>query len=181
MSCFLHTWRIDTPPLQQCSVSLLKQAASLICIPVRSFSCFCSSSPRLCAWGAKAPSSAQISRGWVRLGSRLYLAPLVCDDLTVFFFFVLLLLLFCTSSCCLRLESQLVSDIQTILQLLQRQTTPGPPAYSTVTSSPDYHRPAMKVQPVPLITSHLFGHAGNQVSNTKEEKWMHPNHCCSIT
>lgn len=74
-----------------------------------------------------------------------------------------------------------MSDIQTILQLLQRQTTPGPPAYSTVTSSPDYHRPAMKVQPVPLITSHLFSHAGNQVSNTKEEKWMHPNHCCSIT
>uniref|UniRef100_A0A674MYM0 Potassium voltage-gated channel subfamily H member 7 n=1 Tax=Takifugu rubripes TaxID=31033 RepID=A0A674MYM0_TAKRU len=68
-----------------------------------------------------------------------------------------------------RLESQLVSDIQTILQLLQRQTTPGPPAYSTVTSSPDYHRPAMKVQPVPLITSHLFSHAGTQVSNTEEE------------
>eukprot|EP00066_Takifugu_rubripes_P001071 XP_003962008.1 PREDICTED: potassium voltage-gated channel subfamily H member 7 [Takifugu rubripes] len=69
-----------------------------------------------------------------------------------------------------RLESQLVSDIQTILQLLQRQTTPGPPAYSTVTSSPDYHRPAMKVQPVPLITSHLFSHAGTQGSNLKPER-----------
>lgn len=69
-----------------------------------------------------------------------------------------------------------MSDIQTILQLLQRQTTPGPPAYSTVTSSPDYHRPAMKVQPVPLITSHLFSHAGTQVSNTEEEICRcHPN------
>ncbi|CAG09340.1 unnamed protein product [Tetraodon nigroviridis] len=80
-----------------------------------------------------------------------------------------------------RLESQLVSDIQTILQLLQRQTTPGPPAYSTVTSSPDYDRLAMKVQPVPLITSHLFSHAGNQVSNTKEEGKSNQIHCCSIT
>lgn len=116
--------------------------------------------------GAKAPSSAQISLGLVRLSSSVASALLFCDDLTV---------LFCFSWCRLRLESQLVSDIQTILQLLQRQTTPGPPAYSTVTSSPDYHRPAMKVQPVPLITSHLFSNTGNQVSNTKEEKWMHPN------
>lgn len=63
-----------------------------------------------------------------------------------------------------RLESQLMSDIHTILQLLQRQPTPGPPAYSTVTSSPDYHRPAVKVQPVSLITSHLFSQAAVQVS-----------------
>lgn len=36
----------------------------------------------------------------------------------------------------LRLEAQMTSDIQAILQLLQRQITAGPPAYSTVTSSP---------------------------------------------
>lgn len=60
-----------------------------------------------------------------------------------------------------------MSDIHTILQLLQRQPTPGPPAYSTVTSSPDYHRPAVKVQPVSLITSHLFSHTGTQVSLEK--------------
>ncbi|XP_039649305.1 potassium voltage-gated channel subfamily H member 7 isoform X2 [Perca fluviatilis] len=47
-----------------------------------------------------------------------------------------------------RLESQMTSDIQAILQLLQRQTTSGPPAYSTVTSSPEYQRPAIRVQPV---------------------------------
>ncbi|XP_059183770.1 potassium voltage-gated channel subfamily H member 7-like [Centropristis striata] len=40
-----------------------------------------------------------------------------------------------------RLESQMTSDIQAILQLLQRQTASGPPAYSTVTSSPEYQRP----------------------------------------
>ncbi|XP_072315975.1 voltage-gated inwardly rectifying potassium channel KCNH7 isoform X3 [Eucyclogobius newberryi] len=39
-----------------------------------------------------------------------------------------------------RLESQMTSDIQAILQLLQRQITAGPPAYSMVTSSPDYHK-----------------------------------------
>uniref|UniRef100_A0A3Q0SUV9 Potassium voltage-gated channel subfamily H member 7 n=1 Tax=Amphilophus citrinellus TaxID=61819 RepID=A0A3Q0SUV9_AMPCI len=40
-----------------------------------------------------------------------------------------------------RLESQMTADIQAILQLLQRQTAAGPPAYSTVTSSPEYQRP----------------------------------------
>lgn len=63
----------------------------------------------------------------------------------------------------LRLESQLMSDIQTILQLLQRQPTLGPPAYSTVTASPDYHRPAVKIQPVSLTASHFFSHTGTQV------------------
>lgn len=58
-----------------------------------------------------------------------------------------------------------MSDIHTILQLLQRQPTPGPPAYSTVTSSPDYQRPAVKVQPVSLIASHLFSQAATQVSS----------------
>ncbi|XP_075895858.1 voltage-gated inwardly rectifying potassium channel KCNH7 isoform X2 [Nelusetta ayraudi] len=69
-----------------------------------------------------------------------------------------------------RLESQLMSDIHTILQLLQRQPTPGPPAYSTVTSSPDYHRPAVKVQPVSLIASHLFSHTATQSPNLKLER-----------
>lgn len=57
----------------------------------------------------------------------------------------------------------MVSDIQTILQLLQRQPTLGPPAYSTVTASPDYHRPAVKVQPVALTASHFFSHTETQV------------------
>ncbi|KAF0026472.1 hypothetical protein F2P81_021209 [Scophthalmus maximus] len=66
-----------------------------------------------------------------------------------------------------RLESHLMSDIQTILQLLQRQPTLGPPAYSTVTASPDYHRPAVKAQPVALPETHFFSHTGNQGSNNK--------------
>ncbi|XP_043097846.1 potassium voltage-gated channel subfamily H member 7 isoform X2 [Puntigrus tetrazona] len=44
-----------------------------------------------------------------------------------------------------RLEEQMTSDIQAILQLLQRQSTLGPPAYSTVAVCPDYPKP---VQPV---------------------------------
>ncbi|KAG7464114.1 hypothetical protein MATL_G00183840 [Megalops atlanticus] len=52
-----------------------------------------------------------------------------------------------------RLESQMTSDIQAILQLLQRQSTLGPPAYSTVTASPEYQRPAVRVQPVPATFS----------------------------
>ncbi|KAM9334418.1 voltage-gated inwardly rectifying potassium channel KCNH7 [Symphorus nematophorus] len=54
-----------------------------------------------------------------------------------------------------RLESQMTSDIQAILQLLQRQTAVGPPAYSTVTSSPEYQRPAIRVQPVSAIQTEL--------------------------
>ncbi|XP_070694473.1 voltage-gated inwardly rectifying potassium channel KCNH7-like [Pempheris klunzingeri] len=69
-----------------------------------------------------------------------------------------------------RLESQLMSDIHTILQLLQRQPTLGPPAYSTVTASPDYHRPAVKVQPVALPASHFFSHTGSQGPNLKLER-----------
>ncbi|KAM8855202.1 voltage-gated inwardly rectifying potassium channel KCNH7 [Spinachia spinachia] len=68
-----------------------------------------------------------------------------------------------------RLESQLMTDIQTILQLLQRQPTLGPPAYSTVTASPDYHRPAVKVQPVALTASHFFSHTAIQGPNPKLE------------
>uniref|UniRef100_A0A7N6BK07 Cyclic nucleotide-binding domain-containing protein n=1 Tax=Anabas testudineus TaxID=64144 RepID=A0A7N6BK07_ANATE len=54
-----------------------------------------------------------------------------------------------------RLESQMTADIQAILQLLQRQTTAGPPAYSIVTSSPEYQRPAIRVQPVSLQEPHF--------------------------
>ncbi|XP_041858169.1 potassium voltage-gated channel subfamily H member 7-like [Melanotaenia boesemani] len=68
-----------------------------------------------------------------------------------------------------RLESQLTSDIQTILRMLQRQPTPGPPAYSTVTASPDYHRPAVKVQPVALTASHFLRHTGTQEPRRKLE------------
>lgn len=55
----------------------------------------------------------------------------------------------------IRLESQMTADIQAILQLLQRQTTAGPPAYSIVTSSPEYQRPAIRVQPVSAIQTEL--------------------------
>ncbi|XP_067349387.1 potassium voltage-gated channel subfamily H member 7 isoform X2 [Channa argus] len=54
-----------------------------------------------------------------------------------------------------RLESQMTADIQAILQLLQRQTTAGPPAYSIVTSSPEYQRPAIRVQPVSAMQTDL--------------------------
>ncbi|CAK6965525.1 potassium voltage-gated channel subfamily H member 7 [Scomber scombrus] len=54
-----------------------------------------------------------------------------------------------------RLESQMTADIQAILQLLQRQTAAGPPAYSTVSSSPDYQRPAIRVQPLSAIQTDL--------------------------
>uniref|UniRef100_A0A4W6BU18 Potassium voltage-gated channel subfamily H member 7 n=1 Tax=Lates calcarifer TaxID=8187 RepID=A0A4W6BU18_LATCA len=46
-------------------------------------------------------------------------------------------------------------NIQAILQLLQRQTAAGPPAYSTVTSSPEYQRPAVRIQPVSAIQTDL--------------------------
>lgn len=49
----------------------------------------------------------------------------------------------------------MTSDIQAILQLLQRQTTSGPPAYSTVTSSPEYQRPAIRVQPLSAAQTEL--------------------------
>lgn len=95
----------------------------------------------------------------------MHLLLLICNWLIPSFFFSLFFL---------RLESQLVSDIQTILQLLQRQPTLGPPAYSTVTASPDYHRPAVKVQPVALTASHFFSHTGTQVRIFKRSflaKW----------
>ncbi|MEQ2194166.1 hypothetical protein XENOCAPTIV_024763, partial [Xenoophorus captivus] len=53
------------------------------------------------------------------------------------------------------LESQMTADIQAILQLLQRQTAFGPPAYCTVTSSPEYPSPTIRVQPVSAIQTDL--------------------------
>ncbi|XP_051565540.1 potassium voltage-gated channel subfamily H member 7-like isoform X2 [Myxocyprinus asiaticus] len=50
-----------------------------------------------------------------------------------------------------RLESQMTSDIQSILQLLQRQSCLGPPAYSTLTTAPEHKRPAIRVQPVASV------------------------------
>ncbi|KAK2525988.1 Kcnh7 [Columba guinea] len=44
-----------------------------------------------------------------------------------------------------RLESQMTADIQTILQLLQRQSTLIPPAYSMVTAGAEYQQPAIRV------------------------------------
>ncbi|ERE69738.1 potassium voltage-gated channel subfamily H member 7 [Cricetulus griseus] len=49
-----------------------------------------------------------------------------------------------------RLESQMTTDIQTILQLLQKQTTVVPPAYSMVTAGAEYQRPVLRL----LRTSH---------------------------
>ncbi|MEE6489468.1 hypothetical protein FKM82_015578 [Ascaphus truei] len=43
-----------------------------------------------------------------------------------------------------RLESQMTADIQAILQLLQRQASLVPPAYSMVTASSEYQRPAVR-------------------------------------
>ncbi|XP_066519815.1 potassium voltage-gated channel subfamily H member 7 [Hoplias malabaricus] len=50
-----------------------------------------------------------------------------------------------------RLEAQMTTDIQAILQLLQRQSALGPPAYSTVASTPEFQKPAIRVQPVTAI------------------------------
>nr|XP_054405376.1 potassium voltage-gated channel subfamily H member 7 isoform X5 [Pongo abelii] len=44
-----------------------------------------------------------------------------------------------------RLESQMTTDIQTILQLLQKQTTVVPPAYSMVTAGAEYQRPIIQL------------------------------------
>lgn len=54
-----------------------------------------------------------------------------------------------------RLESQMTADIQTILQILQRQSTLIPPAYSMVTAGAEYQQPAIrftqKLHPVASI------------------------------
>uniref|UniRef100_A0A8C1ZHJ3 Potassium voltage-gated channel subfamily H member 7 n=1 Tax=Cyprinus carpio TaxID=7962 RepID=A0A8C1ZHJ3_CYPCA len=52
-----------------------------------------------------------------------------------------------------RLECQMTSDIQSILQLLQRQTCLGPPAYSSLTAGPKDKRPGIRVQPMASVPS----------------------------
>lgn len=153
----------------QSSLSLLVGAMSFIY-------CFDRMFPHRCRLlilsRATAPSSAQwstsecaFSHCHAQLGSH---CPSYVNTLS--FHTYLLLILYSISVCfCssvlffFRLESQLLSDMQAILQLLQRQPTLGPPAYSTVTANPDYHRSAVKVQPAALNASHFFSSAGTQV------------------
>ncbi|XP_076859012.1 voltage-gated inwardly rectifying potassium channel KCNH7 isoform X2 [Brachyhypopomus gauderio] len=52
-----------------------------------------------------------------------------------------------------RLESQMTSDIQMVLQLLQRQLSAGPPAYSMVAASQDYRKLDVRVQPVAAVST----------------------------
>ncbi|XP_073701243.1 voltage-gated inwardly rectifying potassium channel KCNH7 [Garra rufa] len=73
-----------------------------------------------------------------------------------------------------RLESQMTSDIQSILQLLQRQTCLGPPAYSSVTARPDYKRSAIRLQPVASGSTnpqHCTGQDADFMAMTN----IHPN------
>lgn len=70
----------------------------------------------------------------------------------------------------------MTADIQAILQLLQRQTAAaaaGPPAYSTVTSSPEYQRPTVRIQPVSSMQTELSlgpAPAQPQVQHTHTQK-----------
>uniref|UniRef100_A0A8D0LBF8 Potassium voltage-gated channel subfamily H member 7 n=1 Tax=Sphenodon punctatus TaxID=8508 RepID=A0A8D0LBF8_SPHPU len=68
-----------------------------------------------------------------------------------------------------RLESQMTADIQSILQLLQRQSTLIPPAYSLVTASAEYQRPAIRVMqslhPVASIKTDRSFSPSSQVSS----------------
>eukprot|EP00062_Callorhinchus_milii_P005662 gi/632945381/ref/XP_007888033.1/ PREDICTED: potassium voltage-gated channel subfamily H member 7 [Callorhinchus milii] len=58
-----------------------------------------------------------------------------------------------------RLETQMTTDIHTILQLLQRHSLSGPPAYSTVTATTDYRRPNTRViQTIQPVTSRTTDH-----------------------
>ncbi|XP_028837265.1 potassium voltage-gated channel subfamily H member 7 isoform X3 [Denticeps clupeoides] len=64
-----------------------------------------------------------------------------------------------------RLESQMTSDIQAILQLLQRQSAVGPPSYNALTSTPEFQRPAVRVQPVTALqTAHYSRSAHGRTS-----------------
>ncbi|XDA72633.1 hypothetical protein R6Z07F_002912 [Ovis aries] len=66
-----------------------------------------------------------------------------------------------------RLESQMTADIQTILQLLQKQTTVVPPAYSMVTAGGEYQRPAIRL----MTTSH-------PVASIKTDRSFSPSSQC---
>ncbi|XP_008578895.1 PREDICTED: potassium voltage-gated channel subfamily H member 7 isoform X2 [Galeopterus variegatus] len=67
-----------------------------------------------------------------------------------------------------RLESQMTADIQTILQLLQKQATVVPPAYSMVTAGTDYQRPVIRLMrtspPVASIKTDRSFSPSSQVS-----------------
>ncbi|XP_032211652.1 potassium voltage-gated channel subfamily H member 7 isoform X5 [Mustela erminea] len=66
-----------------------------------------------------------------------------------------------------RLESQMTADIQTILQLLQKQTTVVPPAYSMVTAGAEYQRPLIRL----MRTSH-------PVASIKTDRSFSPSSQC---
>nr|XP_031534296.1 potassium voltage-gated channel subfamily H member 7 isoform X2 [Vicugna pacos] len=66
-----------------------------------------------------------------------------------------------------RLESQMTADIQTILQLLQKQTTVVPPAYSMVTAGAEYQRPIIRL----TRTSH-------PVASIKTDRSFSPSSQC---
>ncbi|KAG1945038.1 potassium voltage-gated channel subfamily H [Pimephales promelas] len=53
-----------------------------------------------------------------------------------------------------RLESQMTSDIQSVLTLLQRQTCLGPPAYSSITGDPEYKRPVAAQELLAMANIH---------------------------
>ncbi|XP_050975687.1 potassium voltage-gated channel subfamily H member 7-like [Labeo rohita] len=73
-----------------------------------------------------------------------------------------------------RLESQMTSDIQSILQLLQRQTCLGPPAYSSLTAGLDYKKTAIRVQPVASVPTNPQ-HCTAQDSDFLAMTNTHPN------
>ncbi|XP_059962810.1 potassium voltage-gated channel subfamily H member 7 isoform X4 [Mesoplodon densirostris] len=66
-----------------------------------------------------------------------------------------------------RLESQMTADVQTILQLLQKQTTVVPPAYSMVTTGAEYQRPVIHL----TRTSH-------PVASIKTDRSFSPSSQC---
>ncbi|XP_022425607.1 potassium voltage-gated channel subfamily H member 7 isoform X6 [Delphinapterus leucas] len=66
-----------------------------------------------------------------------------------------------------RLESQMTADVQTILQLLQKQTTVVPPAYSMVTAGTEYQRPVIRL----MRTSH-------PVASIKTDRSFSPSSQC---
>nr|XP_058908208.1 potassium voltage-gated channel subfamily H member 7 isoform X3 [Kogia breviceps] len=66
-----------------------------------------------------------------------------------------------------RLESQMTADVQTILQLLQKQTTVVPPAYSMVTTGAEYQRPVIRL----MRTSH-------PVASIKTDRSFSPSSRC---
>lgn len=62
----------------------------------------------------------------------------------------------------------MTTDIQTILQLLQKQTTVVPPAYSMVTAGAEYQRPIIRLmrtsQPAASIKTDRSFSPSSQVS-----------------